>query len=159
MLRDLAVFSMPLAALAGLSLAGCATVTRGTTNQVQIVSQPSGATARTSLGHQCNTPCTLQMGRKDEFSVTFTMPGYEEQTVNVKTQLAGAGAAGFAGNVLVGGIVGMGVDAVTGSTLEHLPNPVTVVMQPVPQAAAPQRAPRPAKPRPAPAEPEPAAGS
>ncbi len=140
--------------VAGLALAGCATVTRGTTNQMQIVSEPTGVTARTSLGQQCTTPCTLQVSRKDEFAVTFTMRGYEEQTVPVKTQLAGAGAAGFAGNLLVGGVVGMGVDAITGSTLEHVPNPVSVVMTPVakPAAARTNRPVRSApRPRPAPA--------
>ena len=137
---------------AGLALAGCATVTRGTTNQIQIVSEPSGATARTSMGYQCSTPCTVQVGRKDEFSVTFSLAGYEEQTVPVKTQLAGAGAAGFAGNVLLGGVIGMGVDAATGSTLEHVPNPVSVVMTPVAKPA-PTRTSRPARaaPRPRPA--------
>jgi membrane-bound inhibitor of C-type lysozyme len=128
--------------LAGLTLAGCATVTRGTTNQVQIVSEPSGALARTSLGHQCSTPCTLQLSRKDEFSVTFAMPGYEEQTIVVKTQIAGAGAAGFAGNVLVGGVIGMGVDAATGSTLEHVPNPVSAVLRPLPRPTPQRSAPR-----------------
>lgn len=54
------------------------------------------------------------------------------------TKVAGAGVAGFAGNLVVGGIVGMGVDAVTGSTLEHFPNPVFASLLPlrnVPPAA------------------------
>lgn len=137
---------------AGLALAGCATVTRGTTNQIQIVSEPSGATARTSMGYQCSTPCTLQVSRKDEFSVTFTLAGYEEQTVPVKTQIAGSGAAGFAGNVILGGVIGMGVDAATGSTLEHVPNPVSVVMRPIAKPApTPTSRPARAAPRPKPA--------
>jgi hypothetical protein len=60
----------------------------------------------------------------------------------VATRVAGAGAAGFAGNVLVGGLVGMGVDAATGSTLEHYPNPVSVILERAGGAA------RPAKPKP-----------
>ena len=120
-----------LAAVASLALAGCATVTRGTTNQIQIISEPDSATARTSLLQQCTTPCTLTVSRKDEFSVVVSKPGYMDQTVEVKTQLAGTGAAGFAGNVLLGGVVGMGVDAATGSTLEHVPNPVRVVLAPL----------------------------
>ena len=51
--------------------------------------------------------------------------------MQVGTRLASAGAVGFAGNVLVGGIVGMGVDAASGATLEHHPNPVVAVLQPV----------------------------
>ena len=142
-------------ALAAASLGGFATVTRGTTNQVQIVSEPAGASARTSFGHQCNTPCTLSVSRKDEFSVLISAPGYEEQRVDVKTQLAGTGAAGFAGNIVAGGVVGMVVDASKGATLEHSPNPVTVSLRPLapapvqrvptqrraPKAPAPQAAP------------------
>ena len=124
-------------ALAAASLGGCATVTRGTTNQVQIVSEPAGASARTSFGHQCNTPCTLSVSRKDEFSVLISAPGYEEQRVDVKTQLAGTGAAGFAGNIVAGGVVGMVVDASTGATLEHSPNPVTVTLRPLAPPPAP----------------------
>jgi hypothetical protein len=57
------------AAIASLS-ASCATITRGTSEQIQIVSDPPGAEARTSMGFVCVTPCTLQVGRKDEFTVT-----------------------------------------------------------------------------------------
>jgi hypothetical protein len=131
-----------IAIFATASLAGCATVTPGTTNQVQIVSEPSGADARTSLGHACVTPCTLQVSRKDEFSVVFAKPGYEEARIDVKTSIAGAGAAGFAGNIIAGGVIGMGVDAATGSTLEHTPNPVSATLRPV-ATTAPPRGPRP----------------
>ena len=117
--------------LAGVSLAGCATITRGTTSQIQIVSEPSGASARTSLGQQCVTPCTISVSRKDEFAVNYSMPGYEDAQVQVKTGIAGSGAAGFAGNLVLGGVVGMGVDAATGATLEHVPNPVSATLRPI----------------------------
>jgi hypothetical protein len=118
--------------IAGLLLAGlsaCATVTRGTTSQVTFLSEPSGAQVRTSLGQVCASPCTLQFNRKDEFAVTFSLPGYLDQTVQVRTQVSGGGAAGAAGNLLVGGVVGLAADAATGATLEHVPNPVSVVLQ------------------------------
>lgn len=128
--------SMTIVKLAGVSalallVANCATVTRGTTNQVQIVSEPDQAEIRTSLGHTCTTPCTLEINRKSEFSVTYTKPGFEPAAVPVQTRVAGSGAAGFAGNIIVGGLVGMGVDAATGATLEHYPNPVSATLVPV----------------------------
>ena len=119
------------------AIGGCASVTRGMTNQIQITSNPPEAQARTSMGHVCVTPCTLQFNRKDEFTVTISKPGFHSAEVAVKTQVAGAGVAGFAGNVLVGGVVGMGVDAVSGATLEHFPNPVTVTLAPLKKGETP----------------------
>ena len=118
----------------GAALAGCATITRGTTDHVQLQSNPSEARATTSMGQSCETPCTLTVARKDEFTVSFQKDGYEPQHVDVKTRVSGAGAAGFAGNILLGGVIGMGADAATGATLEHVPNPVRVDLNPVTRA-------------------------
>jgi hypothetical protein len=102
-----------LAILAGsLSMGACAMVTRGTTEQITFDSEPPAA-MRTSTGLTCpTTPCTLQVDRKSEFVATFSKDGYASQDIMVQTRVAGSGAAGFAGNVLIGGIIGMGVDAV-----------------------------------------------
>ncbi|WP_293808301.1 translation initiation factor 2 [uncultured Bosea sp.] len=119
------------------ALGGCATVTRGTTNQISISSEPGGAEARSSLGHACTaTPCTWEVSRRSEFVVTFSKEGYADMQVPVSTRIAGAGAAGFAGNILIGGLVGMGVDAATGSTLEHFPNPVLASLVPLKKAGS-----------------------
>jgi hypothetical protein len=137
-------FRILIVATAAAALGGCATVTRGTTSQVTISSEPAGAEARSSLGHACTaTPCTWEVSRKSEFVVSFAKDGYAEMQVPVSTRIAGAGAAGFAGNVLIGGLVGMGVDAATGSTLEHYPNPVLASLVPLRKAAASHRRQRP----------------
>jgi hypothetical protein len=120
-----------LVAIAAFMLAGCATMTRGTTERIQIVSSPDGASAASSIGNSCSTPCTIEVSRKSEFTLTVMKDGYEPATVPVTTHVSGAGAAGFAGNVLLGGIVGMAADAASGATLEHVPNPVTVTLQPL----------------------------
>jgi len=111
-----------------LTASACATITRGTTTQVQFHSNPPEAQARTSMGFVCITPCTLQVSRKDEFTVIFTKAGYHTVEIPVKTQVAGAGVAGFAGNIVLGGVVGMAADAATGAALEHFPNPVSVTL-------------------------------
>ena len=143
------MFKLLVCVAAGVTVSGCATITRGTTDQVQIISDPSGADVRTSMGSTCITPCTLMVSRKDEFTVTFSKPGFVEENVPVKTQVAGSGAAGFAGNVLIGGIIGMGADAYTGATLEHVPNPVSITLRPVAPPPVATRAPsKPRKPAP-----------
>jgi hypothetical protein len=118
------------AALA-VGLAGCATATRGTNETVIVYASPKGAQIATSVGLTCNTsPCSLQVSRKQEFSVTVTKDGYQTQTIHVGTKVAPGGVAGMAGNVLIGGVIGVGVDSVSGATLDHSPNPVLVELIP-----------------------------
>jgi hypothetical protein len=90
------------------------------------------------MGYQCLTPCTVQVNRKDEFTVIFTKPGYHSVEIPVRTQVAGAGAAGFVGNVVLGGVVGMGVDVATGAALEQFPNPVVATLTPVRKGEQPK---------------------
>jgi len=130
------------AALVAVSLAACGSVTRGTTELIAFTSEPPGAAVATTTNRYCpTTPCSLDVPRSEEFDVTFTKPGFQPQTVPVRTKLAGAGAAGFAGNVLAGGVIGMGVDAYTGAAMDHTPNPVAVTLVPdaLPSAQRPRR--------------------
>ncbi|WP_456623678.1 MULTISPECIES: translation initiation factor 2 [unclassified Bradyrhizobium] len=114
-------------------LGGCASVTRGTTENISISSTPSGVEAVVTgleVPTTCTTPCAIVAKRSADITVTFQKEGYESQTVQLTKEVSGTGAAGFAGNLLAGGVVGMGVDAVTGAATDHKPNPVIVTMQP-----------------------------
>ena len=116
---------------ASSSLAACATVTRGSEDAWVINSEPAGAKVETTNGHQCQaTPCAIKMKRKSEFTATVTKSGYKPATVQVTHKTAGAGAAGVAGNVLVGGVIGLGVDLYSGASQDLVPNPVTVTLEP-----------------------------
>ncbi|HEY0354104.1 MAG TPA: translation initiation factor 2 [Enterovirga sp.] len=120
-----------VAALVALNVGACASVTRGTTENMTFISEPSGATVTTSVGYTCPaTPCTTEIKRSAEFDAIFSKPGYREQIVPVRTKLSGSGTAGFAGNVLLGGVVGMAVDAGTGAAMDHVPNPVMATLVP-----------------------------
>lgn len=114
------------------SVGACGSITRGTTEQITFVSEPGGAAMTTNKGYACpTTPCSLEIARSDEFVATFSKPGYRQATVNVQTKLVTTGAAGFAGNLLAGGVVGMGVDAYNGAAYDHYPNPVIAKMTPM----------------------------
>src|SRR5467141_3445876 len=58
-----------------------------------IESEPPGAEAKTSLGQICLTPCQLSVQPGSEFSVTLALSGYQAQTVSVRPEADGAGAA------------------------------------------------------------------
>ncbi|XUM20668.1 PEGA domain-containing protein [Bradyrhizobium oligotrophicum S58] len=142
------------------ALGGCASVTRGTTETISVASTPSGAEASIAgleAPMTCTTPCSFVAKRNADISVTIEKPGYETQIIPLTKDIPATGAAGFAGNILAGGLIGMGVDAATGAATDHKPNPVIVTLQP--RMAAPagrtQRPPR----RPAPPSAQPEAGT
>src|SRR3954463_1825110 len=121
---------MPARALA-VATAGCASATRGWTEQVAITTTPSGVNARIDGGDQteCVTPCAVTVRRNADVTVHLNKPGYRPEVVTLTKEISAGGAAGFAGNIIAGGAVGMVVDAASGAALEHKPNPVIVTMQ------------------------------
>jgi hypothetical protein len=116
-------------ALAAFLSTGCATITRGTTQALTINSEPSGAIVSMSNGERCETPCTRKFKRKFPIAVEICKAGFKTVSTDIKSQIAGAGAAGMAGNVLVGGLIGVGVDAASGATKELKPNPLAVTLE------------------------------
>ncbi len=119
------------AALAAVSLSACATATRGTNTDWQVQTTPSGAAVQTSHGHSCPaTPCSMRMPRKSQFVATITKPGYKTVQANVINRLSRGGGTGMAGNVLLGGPIGVGVDAVSGAGLDLRPNPLILTLEP-----------------------------
>lgn len=126
-----------LIASLALALSGCATVTRGTSDTWTVNTTPSGAAVKTSNQFFCDaTPCTFKMPRKSEFSVTISKPGYKTWTGQVTHKVSGAGGAGMAGNVLLGGIIGAGVDAYSGAMMSLTPNPLSVPLEKEEQQAS-----------------------
>lgn len=113
-----------------LSLSACATVTRGTHDEFVVETDPAGAKVVTSNGYSCDkTPCSMKMPRKSEFEVTITKAGYKTWTGKVTNKQASGGSTAMAGNILIGGVVGLLVDSGNGSTLDLVPNPLIVTLE------------------------------
>lgn len=124
------IFRAGLVVLLMGSLAGCATITRGTTDVLVVNSTPGGAQVKLSDGQECtSTPCSFKLPRKSELNVLVSKSRCKPQQVRVTNKVAGSGGAAMAGNVLFGGIIGAGVDAGTGAMLELVPNPVEVELE------------------------------
>ena len=110
--------------------AACATVTRGVREGWTVTSEPPSASVTTTNGFSCEaTPCTFKMLHKAEFDVTVSKPGYKPYRGHVIHQVSKGGGLGMAGNVLVGGAVGVVVDVASGAMLELKPNPLNVVLE------------------------------
>ena len=119
------------AALAGAaSLSACATVTRGTNTYWDVHTNPGGARVETSHGYTCaSTPCSLKMPRKSAFQATITKPGYKTVVASVGNRVSGGGGGAAAGNILAGGIIGVGIDASSGAMLDLRPDPLLINLE------------------------------
>lgn len=121
---------------AAIPLCACATVTRGKTEAMVIQTTPPGALVtmtneKMEVPVTCTTPCSVKMKRKRGFDVAIEREGYETVNTRIDTQVSGGGAAGMAGNVLLGGVIGAVVDGTSGAMNEFAPNPLVVTLVPV----------------------------
>ena len=152
--------------ICALTLAGCASIARGTTDQVAFESTPQGATVRTAYeagcggfpcqntneaggtyspqeplppepGAACVTPCVLTIGKNKRVIATFTKDGYHPEVIRITPEVAGAGVAGVAGNLILGGGIGIITDTATGAANDLRPNPAVAVLRPIMEAPQP----------------------
>ncbi len=84
--------------ICGVGLAACSSMPgfnafkpKPTTTLLLIQSTPPGADARTSLGKTCRTPCTMQIGSAEDFTVSFSLNGYMPQTLTVHSSMSEGG--------------------------------------------------------------------
>jgi len=119
-----------------LATSACATVTKGTDDTVSFASEPPGAavsfkevTGRINQSG-CTTPCTLELNRKYTYSVEMTKEGYQTWVGQLDPKMSGDGAAGMAGNILIGGVIGAAIDASTGAMNDLKPNPMVATLVP-----------------------------
>lgn len=164
-MRPLATHFLSLIVL--IQLTGCASVTRGTTDVLEVHTDPGNAEVlvyrtdqeftkyelkknftRTEVDEieddnklksdqdkfagpiRRTTPAIFSLARKGKFKVVVTKSGYEMQEIIIDHEVAGTGAAGMAGNVLLGGVLGAAIDAGSGAMFNLIPNPVEVSLVP-----------------------------
>ncbi|QDU34865.1 PEGA domain protein [Poriferisphaera corsica] len=89
---------------------GCATIISGTTQDITISTEPSGAILNVN-GMTLESPATVTLSRKNNHVVEVTKPGYQTTQVNIEKGLNGW----VFGNIVFGGIIGGVVDIATGS--------------------------------------------
>ena len=121
---------------ASISLSACATVTKGSNDTVKMTSTPSEAsilfedTAQKLQPARCQTPCEIELNRKRTYKTTVSKEGYEDFVVMMEPKLSTSGGTAFAGNLLVGGLIGAGVDAATGASKDLTPNNLDITLAP-----------------------------
>jgi hypothetical protein len=130
-----------------ITVAGCATITKGTT-QIVAINTPGaqGATCTLlsgSVGSQTVvTPVAVSLAKgRDNISVHCTKECFQEGVGVIASNLEGMAA----GNIIAGGVIGLGVDAVSGAMNSYSPE-VQIVMPAIPGCRPPASLPPPAPP-------------
>lgn len=132
-------------ALAAL-LPACATIVEGTSDTVTISTTPSGATcmverAGERIAAVPSTPGSVRIDKsRHDLSVTCSREGYRTATVAASPRFTGT----TFGNLLVGGVIGVAVDAASGANSRY-PSDVRLELAETPRPPEP-RPPVPAEP-------------
>ncbi|KAA3614436.1 MAG: hypothetical protein DWQ01_01675 [Planctomycetota bacterium] len=104
------VLSLCLILLLSLSFGSCAAIVSNGPDDVEVTSEPPGATFSTSLGHRGTTPTTLQIEDDVDWEIHF--PDHNRKfSVETKTD------PWVFGNLIFGGILGIIIDIASGNSL------------------------------------------
>ena len=95
-----------------------------------ISSDPSGAEVQVDGIVRGRTPVDVEMKRKRNHLVTISKEGFETENIPVVQDLGGA----VWGNIVLGGLIGWGVDATSGA--QYNLNPPTIFLKLVPLDSA-----------------------
>ena len=129
-----------LAVVFCIFMAGCATITKGTTQSIA-VSTPGAVSAQCTLTSSAigtkvvATPATVIVDKgQDNIAVRCTKECFQDGAgiIASNTEVM------TAGNILVGGVIGLGVDAASGAMNKYTPE-TSIVMLPI-QGCRPPRA-------------------
>lgn len=126
-------FAVVLVAIGAFQVAGCASIIKGSTAAINVTSPPvtgANCTLSSSQGNwQLTTPASVTVERsKEDIQVRCTKEGYQDASAIIPSNFEGW----TVGNLVFGGIIGVGVDAATGAMNDY-PNAFQVPMVPLNQ--------------------------
>jgi hypothetical protein len=120
----------------GVSLSGCATIIQGTSQDIAITTPPVTGASCILTSKEGNwvvvSPGVAHVEKsKEDVLIKCTKDGYQEASAVIPSDFQ----AWTVGNIVAGGLIGVGVDAATGALNEY-PKGFAVPMQAVPGAPA-----------------------
>ena len=131
--------SIVILAAAGL-MCGCATIVKGDSQEISVTTEPAGAVCELTRGGQSvatinPTPGAVRVSKsKYDISLTCKKQGYVDATASVPSSFQGW----TVGNVLIGGLIGVAIDAGSGAINQYEAD-VVVKLQPESFAGGDQR--------------------
>lgn len=117
-----------IALLPLMTIWGCASIIEGKSQAVTFNSEPPGAQVLINGMPMGVTPATITLKKSeyDNANVVFKKDGYQDQQANLHTKVTGW----FWGNIITGGLLGSGTDAISGAMWEYSPDKYFVTLPP-----------------------------
>ncbi len=103
-----------------LTSSGCCSIMSGSTQKISISSTPVGAKVTADNGTSITTPGFIVLERKTKHTLVAEYPGRKTQQVQLEKKLNNW----VWGNILIGGIIGIVIDMVSGAIDELQPKEV-----------------------------------
>ncbi len=120
MKKIIKLFSAMLTIALVAQISQCATIMSGQSQNVEFSSNPANAIVYVDGEQIGNTPVSKKLARNAEHEVRIELSGYAPYEVTLKKGLNGW----VLGNILLGGIIGIVVDAVSGAIYQLTPSAV-----------------------------------
>jgi hypothetical protein len=105
-------------------MSSCATIVSGSKQNVKFSSNPTSATIFIDEVEVGKTPFEIKLARKSEHSVMLKLEGYQ----TYQTKLTKKFNAWFLGNILIGGLIGIIIDPITGAIYNLSPEEINAQM-------------------------------
>lgn len=120
-----------------LSVSGCGVIFGGTRETIWAQSSPMEATVTTSpTTATYTTPVSLNLERKNNYTLTFTKEGYSSVDFEIQRRLRGGI---LVLDILFTGLIGVVIDAATGGWYELEPKIAKVTLEKVAAMEGPER--------------------
>jgi uncharacterized protein YceK len=113
-----------LLGMIALLTTGCATIIHGTRQDVGISSTPTGASVTIDNLQSGTTPVFSKLRRKENHVIRIALPGYQPMDLTLTSSVSGW----VWGNVAIGGLIGLAVDAISGGMYKLSPEELSAAL-------------------------------
>jgi hypothetical protein len=113
-----------LGGIALLLITGCATIIHGTRQDVGISSTPTGASVSIDNLQSGTTPVFSKLRRKENHVVRISLAGYQPLDLTLTSSVSGW----VWGNIAIGGLIGLAVDAISGGMYKLSPEELSATL-------------------------------
>lgn len=113
--------AMPALGILSTLAPACATIIHGSSQDIGISSQPSGASVTVDKQPSGTTPVVAHLKRNENHEIAISLAGYQPFELVTTHSVSGW----VVGNLVFGGLIGLAVDAITGGLYNVNPGQVS----------------------------------